>query len=123
MISRGLSIDAHHIEILTNLILKDSWKSRSGAFFSTSFIRQDREELLADAAQMYYEDGLTQTDIFQSIGVTRSAVSRMLSEARKKGVVNIHINRPLRYDEELEIDLAKRFKLQRARVLIWGEQG
>ena len=76
-----------------------------------------------DVAQMYYEDGLTQTDIFQSIGVTRSAVSRMLSEARKKGVVNIHINRPLRYDEELEIDLAKRFKLQRAHVLIWGEQG
>ena len=84
---------------------------------------EDREELLADVAQMYYEEGLTQADISQSIGVTRSAVSRMLSEARKKGIVNIRINRPMRYDEELEIDLAKRFKLRRARVLIWGEQG
>jgi DNA-binding transcriptional regulator LsrR (DeoR family) len=72
---------------------------------------------------MYYEEGLTQADISQSVGVTRSAVSRMLTEARQKGIVNIRVNRPMRYDKELEIDLAKRFKLQRVCVLVWGEQG
>jgi DNA-binding transcriptional regulator LsrR (DeoR family) len=39
----------------------------------------DRNELLAGVAEMYYMEELTQAEIARAIGLTRSAVSRMLS--------------------------------------------
>jgi deoxyribonucleoside regulator len=79
----------------------------------------DREELLADVAEMYYEEGLTQVEISHAIGMTRSAISRMLTEARQKGIVQIHIQRPLRFDANLEEKLIEHFGLQAAHVLVW----
>jgi deoxyribonucleoside regulator len=79
----------------------------------------EREELLADIAEMYYEEGLTQAEISRSINVTRSAISRMLSEARQKGIVEIQIRRPLRFDAELGKNLKQKFDLQNAHVLAW----
>jgi DNA-binding transcriptional regulator LsrR (DeoR family) len=76
-----------------------------------------RDELLADVAEMYYVDDLTQAEISRTIDVTRSAVSRMLTEARKKGIVEIRVQRPLRFDADLEAALQGRFNLQRAYVL------
>jgi deoxyribonucleoside regulator len=83
----------------------------------------DREEMLARVSEMYYEDDLTQLEIARSIGLTRSSVSRMLSEARKKGIVDIKVRRTLRFDEDLAAALVKRFRLKSARVLIgWEKQ-
>ncbi len=81
----------------------------------------DREELLADVAEMYYDGGMTQDEISRAVGVTRSAISRMLSEARDRGIIEIHIRRPLRFDDGLETALVKRFGLQSARVLVWNK--
>lgn len=83
----------------------------------------DREELLADVAEMYYEQGLTQEEIASAIGMTRSAVSRMLTEARQKGVVDIRVHRPLRFDDKLEKALAGHFGLQGAHVIAWNKEG
>ena len=69
----------------------------------------DREELLADIAEMYYQEGKTQAEISTKVGMTRSAISRMLTEARQKGIVEIHVHRPLRYDTDLEQTLRSRF--------------
>jgi len=77
----------------------------------------DRDELLADVAEMYYEEELTQAEISQVIDMTRSAVSRMLTEARKKKIVEINVRRPLRFDPCLEASLQKRFDLQGAHIL------
>lgn len=82
----------------------------------------ERDELLADVAQMYYMDDLTQAEISRSIGMTRSAVSRMLSEARNKGIVQISVRAPLRFDAALESALRQRFNLQGAHVLA-GQYG
>lgn len=82
----------------------------------------ERDELLADVAEMYYIDALTQAQISRTIGVTRSAVSRMLSEARQKGIVEINVRRPLQFDSDLEAALVERFRLQNAHVL-GGQRG
>ena len=79
----------------------------------------DRDELLADVAEMYYEENLTQAEISRQIGMTRSSISRMLTEARQKGIVEISVHRPLRFDPELETALVERFNLLQARILLW----
>ena len=79
----------------------------------------DRLELLADIAEMYYEEGKTQAQISETFGITRSAISRILTEARQKGVVEINIRRPLRYDTALEQSLTERFGLKSACVVTW----
>jgi deoxyribonucleoside regulator len=81
----------------------------------------ERNRLLANVAEMYYDEGLTQSEIAKTVGVTRSAVSRMLSEARQKGIVTIQIQRSLRFDEELAACLEERFGLLKARVVVWDK--
>jgi DNA-binding transcriptional regulator LsrR (DeoR family) len=78
---------------------------------------QDREELLADIAEMYYQQGKNQAEISKIVGLTRSAISRLLTEARQKGIVEINIHRPLSYDTERESELKKKFKLMGIRVV------
>jgi DNA-binding transcriptional regulator LsrR (DeoR family) len=80
----------------------------------------ERDELLANVAEMYYQDGNTQAEISQAIGITRSAISRMLTEARKKGIVEIHIHRPLRFNTDLEAQLTNKFNLLSAYVVTWN---
>ena len=82
----------------------------------------ERDELLADVAEMYYVEELTQVEISRAIDMTRSAVSRMLTEARKKRIVEINVRRPLRFDAGLEAALQERFDLQGAHVLA-GQRG
>jgi deoxyribonucleoside regulator len=81
----------------------------------------ERDDLLADVAEMYYVEDRTQAQISRAIGMTRSAVSRMLTEARQKGIVQIRVQRPLRFDEALEAALQERFNLQGAHVLVGQE--
>ncbi|MFN2223646.1 MAG: sugar-binding domain-containing protein [Chloroflexota bacterium] len=82
----------------------------------------ERDQLLADVAEMYYVQDLTQAEISRQIDMTRSAVSRMLTEARDKGIVEINVRRPLRFDDDLEAALKERFGLQAAHVLV-GQRG
>lgn len=82
---------------------------------------QDRSELLADVAEMYYLKGKKQADIAQRIGLTRSMVSRLLDEARGQGIVEFRIHRPLSFDEELAGQLEQRFDLKSAHVVVMHE--
>ncbi|GAB4472198.1 MAG: sugar-binding domain-containing protein [Anaerolineae bacterium] len=79
----------------------------------------DREQLLADVAEMYYREGLTQQAIGTAIGMTRSAVSRLLTEAQARGIVEIRINHPTYFDDRAASALADRFNLKAAHVLLW----
>lgn len=51
-------------------------------------------ERLYRAAQLYYEQGATQAEIAQQLQVSRPSISRMLSEARAQGIVEIRVHRP-----------------------------
>src|SRR5699024_1381184 len=53
---------------------------------------------LAKAAYMYYIEGLTQKEIAEQLGIYRSTVSRMLTQAKKKKIVEIKIHN---YDPEI----------------------
>ena len=79
----------------------------------------DRLDLLADVAEMYYQEGKTQAEISEIFNITRSAISRILTEARQKGIVEIHIRRPLRFEADLEQALIERFSLKNACVVTW----
>lgn len=77
----------------------------------------ERDELLANVAEMYFLEELRQSDIAEKIGVTRSAVSRMLSEAREKGIVEIIVHYPFHYNRELERRLQDQLGLLHVAVL------
>ncbi len=77
----------------------------------------ERNSLLADVAEMYFLEGKNQAEIAREIGVTRSNVSRMLTEARNSGIIQIQINRPLKENSSLGQTLVERFNLKNARVI------
>lgn len=76
-----------------------------------------RDDLIAEVATLYYRSRLDQEKIARRIGVSRSTVSRMLSEALETGVVEIRIRRPLPLAEDLQRDLIREFGLRDALVL------
>lgn len=54
----------------------------------------ERQKKLAYVARRYYLEDRKQSDIAQELGISRPLVSRMLSEAREQGIVEITIHEP-----------------------------
>lgn len=80
--------------------------------------RSERDDLLlADVARRYYLEDLTQEQIARGLGVSRSNVSRMLKEARERGLVEIRIHHPLRRLADLEASLSEALELRECLVL------
>lgn len=77
----------------------------------------ERLELLSNIASWYYELGLDQHEIASRIGKSRSMVSRLLTEARDAGVIEIRVRFPLRRYSELEDELQDAFGLSGCQVL------
>ncbi|WP_217428557.1 sugar-binding transcriptional regulator [Microlunatus speluncae] len=61
--------------------------------------------LLYTAAKMYYDEEATQADVANRLGTSRATVSRILAEARRRGIVKIEIVPP---DEHADAGLAER---------------
>ena len=57
-------------------------------------ISLDKQKKLAYVARRYYLEDQKQSDIARELGVSRPLVSRMLSEARELGVVEIVVHEP-----------------------------
>ena len=53
-----------------------------------------KTERLVDVARMYYEQDRTQSEIADQYGISRPMVSKLLKEARDKGIVTIRISAP-----------------------------
>ncbi|WP_270180031.1 sugar-binding transcriptional regulator [Alkalihalobacillus sp. CinArs1] len=75
-------------------------------------ILEDRR-LLVKIAHMYYEERATQSQIAQKIGVSRSLISKYLTKAREKGIVEIiiHDDDNLKY-RELESKIERKYGLR-----------
>ncbi|NOZ72902.1 MAG: sugar-binding transcriptional regulator [Chloroflexi bacterium] len=82
----------------------------------------DRLAYLAKIASLYYDQGQTQQEISEAIGVTRSAVSRLLTEARESGIVEVTVHYPWKRVVDLEQALKEAFQLKDARVLMRDER-
>lgn len=61
--------------------------------------------LLEKVAKLYYEDGMTQEKIAQKMRISRPKVSRLLTEARAEGVVQIIVSSLPNGFEDLEREL------------------
>lgn len=64
-------------------------------------------ELILHAARLYYEKGKSQDQIANALGTSRSNVSRMLSNAKSLGFVQIKIVAPINRHELLSAQLEK----------------
>lgn len=69
------------------------------------------------AAWLYYNRGLTQKDIADRLGISRSSVIRLLDEARRRAEVQIWIDMPPGDLADLAAALEDRFGLDRALVV------
>jgi deoxyribonucleoside regulator len=78
----------------------------------------ERDELLAHVATQYYLLDKSQQDIADQLDISRSNISRMLKEARERGIVEIVIRHPLRRVVALEHRLVDQFGLQDAGVVL-----
>jgi len=72
---------------------------------------------LARIASLYYDQHKTQQDIADALGITRSAVSRLITEAHDRGIVEITVHYPWT-SNGLEQELVATFGLKAARVMV-----
>lgn len=83
----------------------------------------DAEEIeqISRAAWYYYNDGLTQNQIADMLGVSRIKVSRLLEKGRQTGLIELRINSPHEGSLGLQEELVSAFGLTDARVVPTAE--
>ena len=67
-----------------------------------------KEELLILVASLYYVENLGQAKVAQLAGISQANVSRLLSEARKRGIVQINVKPFSPRAQDLEDNLKDR---------------
>ena len=72
--------------------------------------------LIVKVARMYYEQNMSQDQIARALLTSRSNVSRILSVAKKRGIVEIKINEATKRETDIEEMLISRFGLDAAMV-------
>lgn len=72
---------------------------------------------LVKISEMYWIQGLTQKEIAQKIHIDRSKISRILTQARKLGIVKISINANYQNIDKLQSFLIRTFSLNDALVV------
>ena len=72
--------------------------------------------LIVKVARMYYEQNMSQDQIARSLITSRSNISRILSVAKKRGIVEIKINESTKRETNIEEMLISRFGLRAALV-------
>lgn len=77
-----------------------------------------RDDLLVTVSSLYYELNQNQQQIAERLEISRSSVSRIIKEARDRGIVEIRIHKPVYRDYHLEQGLIDTFGLHDAYVLL-----
>jgi len=72
--------------------------------------------MIVKVARMYYEQEMSQDQIARALLTSRSNISRILTVAKKKGIVEIRVTEAARRDTQLEEMLSARFGLRAAAV-------
>lgn len=78
---------------------------------------QEKWNVLAMVANMYYNAELTQNQIAERLYTSRSKISRMLKEARDLGIVQIYIKEPWERNLEYEHAMKEGFDLKNIRII------
>lgn len=77
----------------------------------------EKISLLVTISKLYYEYNMSQQKISEKINISRTYVSKLLSEAKKMGIVKLQIIDPLESESGIETELRKKFGLHRAIVI------
>jgi DNA-binding transcriptional regulator LsrR (DeoR family) len=73
--------------------------------------------LLTKVSKLYYEEELNQDAIMDKLQLSRAKVSRLLKEARDRGIVKISVSPSPEIHSDLEVRLENRFALKEAIVV------
>lgn len=69
------------------------------------------------AARLYYERGLSQSEVARELAVSRPTVSKLIQHAKDRGFVTIEIHDPRQVSTAVADQLCERFGLAEARVI------
>lgn len=76
----------------------------------------DKKDIIFKILKYYYTDNLTQVEIAPKLNITRVAVSRYLSKAKKDGLIEFKIKYPVSFTmdkyDKTELELKKAFNLK-----------
>lgn len=75
------------------------------------------ENIVIEAAWMYYHEGLNQTEIAKKIGVSRATIVNYLQEAKERGFIRISLAPKAFTTHRLAQELREKFGLEAAYVL------
>jgi lsr operon transcriptional repressor len=78
---------------------------------------RDEERFQVKVAWMYHVEGLTQGVIAEHLGVTRLRVNRALGQARRNGIVRVHISSDYGPCMELEAEFRQRYGLDEVLIV------
>jgi len=82
----------------------------------TTSVEREHLELLLTVARWYYLDEVSQVEIAHRISFSRSSVSRLLTEARRRRIVRFEVGHPMERAMSLEAELVSRYGIKGARV-------
>ncbi len=78
---------------------------------------ENREDLLIRIASLYYEHDYSQQQIADLLRISRSNISRLLKEAKEKGMVEIRVHKRIATNAALERDFAAHFGLKHVMIV------
>lgn len=77
----------------------------------------ERLHLLVDISRMYYEYNYSQADISNRVGLSRTYISKLLDEAKERGIVEFYIPNLEVSESFIEEDLRTRYNLTKAIIV------
>ena len=80
-------------------------------------VKQREAELILRAARLYYEGHYSQDQVASKLNTSRSNVSRMLSDAKRLGFVEIKVVSPTHKHEALSAQLSELLKIKDVQVI------
>jgi DNA-binding transcriptional regulator LsrR (DeoR family) len=79
--------------------------------------QQEKMRMLSKVGSLYYDQGLTQQEISDKLGISRPMVSRLIKQARQEGIVQINVLPPAGVFSDLEYELEQKYGLKEAIVV------
>ncbi|MCY3977042.1 MAG: sugar-binding transcriptional regulator [Chloroflexi bacterium] len=83
---------------------------------------KDQVATLVQIANMYYKENLSQQEIANQMGVSRSLIANYLQRARDQQVVRIEIADPRDDSAQLALELCRRFGIEKAVLVPYGHK-
>lgn len=79
-------------------------------------LTEDRRKILK-VATLYYDQGLTQSQIAKKIGISRPIISKMLQQSKELGIVEIYIKDEFSHSVKLALTIEEKFQLNEVVVV------